>query len=695
MHPVDGDRTKWSVWSLAGSAFLLLAGCGDSESKQRRRDNADGGTAGQAAGSGGSSSGRAGSSGNSTGGASGGGTSGSAGTGAGRAGSSGNSTGGASGTSGANGGSSGDAGGEAGTPGEAGAGGGDGGEPPVLEPLGDCTASGWCWDNPSPGGSNLEALWAHAPDDVWAVGLGGLILRYDGTSWQRYRGPTAGRLDAVWGTGPDDVWIGGADGAFHWNGARWTSYPNPFYSVTDIHGSATNNVRICEGTESVDYFDGLELRSPVLKGFDTITYAIWTFAPGVVYGAGTAGSIMRGDGIFELNASEYSAQILFQAGGGTLRDLWGTTEDAPLWAVGESGLVVTGQGTTYGVVDAGTTRGLRGVWGSSQSDIWAVGDTGAILHFDGGIWTDHSLAIDVALTDIEGTGPNDVWAVGNDGAIVHYDGNTWTTPNTLTSEELWDVSGTSDDDVWAVGDNGTVLHRDENGWSALSFPTTERVGGVWAAAPDDVWIGADDGNLYHYDGDGFEIAYEPVYAISYLWGRAADDVWAAGGGDLHHYDGESWTPFDAPFSGFDDIWASSATDVWFSRGRSGWSRFRDGTWTSGTETVGFLWGTGPDDIWSVHDGPGILHWDGESWTSLGLAAISQPHDMAASASTNLWIVGALGTTDFFDGTTLSHVTTTQTDDLDAGLNGVWVSPTGRAYAVGQSGTIVTHEAGYP
>jgi hypothetical protein len=67
--------------------------------------------------------------------------------------------------------------------------------------------------------------------------------------------------------------------------------------------------------------------------------------------------------------------------------------------------------------------------------------------------------------------------------------------------------------------------------------------------------------------------------------------------------------------------------------------------------------------------------------------------MWASAPENMWIVGSLGTTDFFDGAAVHHVTDTSNDELDATLNGVWVSPTGIAYAVGTAGTIVVHGPG--
>jgi hypothetical protein len=586
--------------------------------------------------------------------------------------------------------------GEVTTPGASGEA-GTGDLPNGGEPLPNCTTSGWCWDNPTPGGSNLNGVWAGAPDNVWAVGMDGLILRYDGKRWQRFAGPTTKTLFAVWGTAADSVWIGGAGGLFFWNGKEFTTYPSSS-SIIDVHGSAADNVRGTLGTQAIDYFDGKKLTIPVLTegGPTSSVVSVWTFAPRVAYGAGSGGAIIRADGPFD-QPFDYATSIVYTAGG-YLRDLWGTTADEALWAVGDAGLVVSGQvadKTSFHVVDSGTITALYGVWGSSQSDIWAVGDTGTIIHYDGTGFEDRSVAAPrIDFRDIDGTGKSDIWAVGNDGAIFHFDGSKWSAPNTLTDQELFGVWGTSDDDVWAVGDQGVLLHKDASGWQSLESPTTAAMRSVYTAAPNDVYLTSDDSNIYHFDGKDFTVSFAPRYYASYLWGSAGDDIWASGGGDTYLYDGESWEPFDLPFNGIYDIWRSSPTELWISRGRDGFYHLKDGVATSGNDfAMGFLWGTAPDDLWSVHDDSGIRHWDGQAWTVVPASSLSSPHAMWASAPDNMWIVGQLGTTDFFDGVALHHVSDTNDDELDATLNAVWVSPTGKAYAVGDAGTIVVHQPG--
>src|SRR5262249_11683605 len=96
--------------------------------------------------------------------------------------------------------------------------------PPPGSPRAICSAGGWCWSNPVPQGNTLRDMWGAAPDDVWAVGVAGTILRWNGSSWnRRASGRTAPPL-GVWGASAMDVWAVGAAGTIlHWDGAAWSA----------------------------------------------------------------------------------------------------------------------------------------------------------------------------------------------------------------------------------------------------------------------------------------------------------------------------------------------------------------------------------------------------------------------------------------------------------------------------------------
>lgn len=69
-----------------------------------------------------------------------------------------------------------------------------------------------------------SAVWAAAADDVWAVGDGGLIRRWRGSSWSDpVPGMPKADLHAVWGRSASDVWAVGERGTLlHFDGVAWS-----------------------------------------------------------------------------------------------------------------------------------------------------------------------------------------------------------------------------------------------------------------------------------------------------------------------------------------------------------------------------------------------------------------------------------------------------------------------------------------
>ena len=57
--------------------------------------------------------------------------------------------------------------------------------------------------------------------------------------------------------------------------------------------------------------------------------------------------------------------------------------------------------------------GLNAIWGSSATDIFAVGDKGTIIHGNGTSWTLMNSGTQVKLLGVWGTSGTDVYAVGN------------------------------------------------------------------------------------------------------------------------------------------------------------------------------------------------------------------------------------------------------------------------------------------
>ncbi len=70
----------------------------------------------------------------------------------------------------------------------------------------------------------LHAVWGAAPDDVWAVGAGGVIVHWDGVAWRYVPSPDERlrTLWAIWGRGADEIFAAGAEGVvLRFDGGGW------------------------------------------------------------------------------------------------------------------------------------------------------------------------------------------------------------------------------------------------------------------------------------------------------------------------------------------------------------------------------------------------------------------------------------------------------------------------------------------
>ena len=75
-----------------------------------------------------------------------------------------------------------------------------------------CSSDAWCWENPLPQGNYLFGTWGTAPNNAWAVGAAGTILKWNGTAWAAQTSGTNNNLDAAWVVATNNVWTVGDTG---------------------------------------------------------------------------------------------------------------------------------------------------------------------------------------------------------------------------------------------------------------------------------------------------------------------------------------------------------------------------------------------------------------------------------------------------------------------------------------------------
>ncbi len=112
----------------------------------------------------------------------------------------------------------------------------------VADPGGPATTLLLHWDGqtlqsvPSPDIGELDGIAGSAPDDIWAVGGGG-ILHWDGLTWRQVPSPAGARTISA--RARDDAWAVGDTGFLHWDGQTWQLVPGARGTLNSILALAT------------------------------------------------------------------------------------------------------------------------------------------------------------------------------------------------------------------------------------------------------------------------------------------------------------------------------------------------------------------------------------------------------------------------------------------------------------------------
>jgi hypothetical protein len=284
-----------------------------------------------------------------------------------------------------------------------------------------------------------------------------MVLRYDGSTWRTELADTNGLhvgLLSIWGASSSDALaVGSACGGFvmlRLSGGNWDTPSSCGASYTVTSGS---------GRSTTDFY---------------IT-AVNGLPPS------TGSSIVHVDGQnwqWQFNRVCVGCRVMLNA-------TW-SAPSTDAFAVGDSGLTLRYDGTSWLPLTTGTNKSLKSVWGAVANRIFAVGEAGTILLYDGTAWRQQNSVATETLNGVWGTSASDVFAVGNHGTLLHYDGTTWSASASGTTEDLFSVTGSSGQ-VFAVGNNSTIVQFDGSHWSTQRVSAPIDFRGVWAASPTAVF----------------------------------------------------------------------------------------------------------------------------------------------------------------------------------------------------------------
>ncbi|MFC1499434.1 PKD domain-containing protein [Candidatus Zixiibacteriota bacterium] len=262
---------------------------------------------------------------------------------------------------------------------------------------------------------DILGIWGASATDVFAVGRGGSILHFDGSSWSPMNsGTTSYYFKGVWGTSATDIFVVGQSGKIlHYNGTAW---------------------------------------STMSSGTSESMYDVWGPSSSDVYAVGNHGTIKH------YNGTSWSTMTAPTEASGPLYSIWGSSA-TDIWAAGGtsslSSIIIHYDGTAWSTVHTGGGSLLQGIWAASATDIYTAGWSHTILHYDGASWATVNSSHPWAYYDIWGSSATDIFAAGV-GAVAHFDGTGWkdiATPVSVIWNGIW---GDETGSFFIVGNDGHI-----------------------------------------------------------------------------------------------------------------------------------------------------------------------------------------------------------------------------------------------
>jgi hypothetical protein len=164
----------------------------------------------------------------------------------------------------------------------------------------------------TPGSATVYGIWGLREDALWAVGgvpeeSPGFVWRYDGKAWtdvsdQLPDGKDGSPVFKVWGRDEDDVWFVGLDGlAVHWDG---TSFEKSDTGTTQrlftVHGSATGEPSYVAvggyGQSVIMEYDGTAWHNAAPKDAPPQLYGVCMRDAKTGYAVGHEGAVLQRKG---------------------------------------------------------------------------------------------------------------------------------------------------------------------------------------------------------------------------------------------------------------------------------------------------------------------------------------------------------------------------------------------------------------
>lgn len=558
----------------------------------------------------------------------------------------------------------------------------------------------WSWEQPRPTGATIRGIGGWTEFDQWAVGDGGLVMRYRGLGWSPVFGLPTGRTfyDVVAFSSSEAFIVGEAGTIISVNGSPQNSTTtNDLYS---LFGFSSGNLIAVGAAGTIVTNDGggwQTANSPTPNDL----YGVWCLDDGEKVAVGAGGVVIRSNA-----GGPWALDPAF-----TTRDLNAVWADKPgdWFAVGNGGEIWQDRGA--GWIPMASPRGddFYDVFGSDSAYVFAVGDADSILFYDQISWrpvapnpSGHLDAIWATLCPLGAATSgargsfaahcSNTYFAGAGGLVTRYTlFNTYEAmTDVLTLANVRGIHGRSSGDLYAVGDGGTVLRNDGTAWTLSPTGLTEALNDVFVASPLEVFVVGDVGLVLR----GADDAWTPLTSgttsnLRGVWADFATRAFAVGdAGTILHFDGVDWNPEAAPVADYADVWGFASGEVVAVGSGGVIAENETGDWSTMTSPVGTglrgVWGTSLSNAFAVGDAGVILHLGNDGQWRATTAPVFDDWVAVSGSGGVAWAVGARGHVLRHDGSMWNLEETLPVE----GLGGVFVRSAERVFVTGSLGAVI-------
>lgn len=259
--------------------------------------------------------------------------------------------------------------------------------------------------------SSLARVWGTAWNNVYAIGIDGTAVHYDGNNWSVLDLGTDTVLTDVWGSSAADVYITGFEKSFHFDGNGWSILTPPNNDgLSSVWLSAADDIYVLDVKNRIHHStNGMQwdLVYEDTSGGTPDLYQIRGSAADNIYVAGFPSLFFDGQNWNPVDIGTVNNRA---------EAVWVASSNSVFLLVED--MVYYYDGNGWSSTDSGANIVLKAIWASSLSNIYIAGY--GIYHFNGATWSSEIDPGTGLVYGLWGAGPTDIYAVGEAGRIIRH-----------------------------------------------------------------------------------------------------------------------------------------------------------------------------------------------------------------------------------------------------------------------------------